>query len=838
MRSVKYVSALAVGFMALSGFAEPVYKSSFKNKGKSDAPISDFSWHSMVAYADGSVRPAGLPAVGVQAADYAFYAPRLNKQLSPMGPGLIWTEVLNVQLDVLKQLQVSVKADGSGNEPAKARVAIQAGGQWFVSNWQYSTNVENKDFKPVSLELDDWADGANWRKLTGIPGSLQVADTVVAGKISGTVSGLGLFVETGNRGDHFRFKSLKLTDASDQPFVYHDDPIIAAMQRAKNFQEQQRDGHLPFNWKTGTFYSGVFACYQATGEEEFLTAAREWCASADWTITEKIRQNADVICSAQTFINIYSVDRDPKQIAHIDEIFHQYYFGQETVTKSLMGHAIWRESSRPMTGRNLWWWCDALYMAPPVLAGLGQATGNPQYYELLHRLYWDAVEYLYRPEERLFLRDKDYFTKQTPGGKPVFWGRGNGWVIGGLVRTIDCLPESDPMRPKYIKLFQDMMSRIVTLQGDDGMWRSSLNEPSWYPMKESSGSSFFTFGLAAGINRGWLDRATYLPAMEKGWAGLLNCLSPEGKVRWAQAVAGWPGPVKEEDTSSYTQGAFLLAAAEVYKLEHQKSYDPSVPRTWCRYVPERIDDFAWENDKIAFRTYGPKARDGAENSGIDCWLKRVDYPIVDKWYGQMKTKSYHKDWGEGHDPYHVGSSAGCGGTGIWLNGNREPLETYIRHEVIERSPERSQFKLTYKREIGGDVYGEEKTVVIELGERLFHVRSVFTKNGKIASGLPVCIGLTTHDGAAEPFWNEQQGWIACWEKINDSELGTAVMSDPKRIDEIKEVKSSEKDDSHLLILARTDRFGAIEYQAGYGWQKAGEINTSNDWKNYLTKESN
>ena len=90
-------------------------------------------------------------------------------------------------------------------------------------------------------------------------------------------------------------------------------PSLQRLQRAKKFQEHQRDGHLPFNWKTGTFYSaGSLPATRATGEEEFLTAAREWCASADWTITEKIRQNADVICSAQTFINIYSVDRDPE----------------------------------------------------------------------------------------------------------------------------------------------------------------------------------------------------------------------------------------------------------------------------------------------------------------------------------------------------------------------------------------------------------------------------------------------------------------------------------------------------------------------------------------------
>ena len=255
--------------------------------------------------------------------------------------------------------------------------------------------------------------------------------------------------------------------------------------------------------------------------------------------------------------------------------------------------------------------------------------------------------------------------------------------------------------------------------------------------------------------------------------------------------------------------------------------------TFCRYVPERADDFAWENDKIAFRAYGPKLREGTENSGIDCWLKRVEYPIIDKWYGQMKTKSYHKDWGEGLDPYHVGSSAGCGGTGIWIDGKREPLETYTKHEVIESTPERSQFKLTYEREIDGVVYGEVKTITIELGKRLFDVHSVFTKNGEIASSLPVCIGLTTHDGKAETFSNEIQGRIVCWEKMADSELGTAAMADPKLIDEIKVVKSDTKDESHIFILMNTNSDGAIDYQAGYGWEKAGEITSVKEWQKYL-----
>jgi rhamnogalacturonyl hydrolase YesR len=614
------------------------------------------------------------------------------------------------------------------------------------------------------------------------------------------------------------------------------DGILEAMTRAKAFQE--RGGRLSFSWQTGTLYSGVMACYEAAGQDGFLTAARDWCASGNWACGDKHGSkrplNADAICSAQTFLDVYAADRDPAQIESINRVFETFYFGQEMIDKSLLGHATWGGETAPFIGRNLWWWCDALYMAPPLLARLGQATGNAQYYELLHRLYWDTVDYLYNPAEQLFFRDKNFFDKKTPSGQPVFWARGNGWVIGGLVRTIDYIPDDDPMRPRYIKLFQELMARIVTLQGEDGLWRASLNEPDWFPMQETSGSSFFCFGLAAGINRGWLDRDTYLPAAEKAWEGLVGCLSPEGKVQWAQPVADRPFATGKENTSSYTQGAFLLAASEIYKLKHPSEKNAgSAARTFCRFVPERADDFDWENDLIAFRAYGPALRNGAENNGIDCWLKRVEYPIIDKWYGQMKEKTYHKDWGEGFDPYHVGSSAGCGGTGIWLAGAREPLETFTKQEVIECTPATSVFRLTYEKEIGGDVYGEEKTVMIEPGRRLFDVRSVFTKNGQVAAGLPVCIGVTTHDGKAETFSNEKQGWIACWETMAGSELGTAAMADPQRIDEIKVVNSSRKDESHIFILMKTDRDGAIDYQAGYGWGKAGEIKSSNDWKNYL-----
>lgn len=258
------------------------------------------------------------------------------------------------------------------------------------------------------------------------------------------------------------------------------------------------------------------------------------------------------------------------------------------------------------------------------------------------------------------------------------------------------------------------------------------------------------------------------------------------------------------------------------------------PRTYCRFVPERSDDFAWENDKIAFRAYGPALRSGAEDSGIDCWLKRVDYPIIDKWYKQAKEgKAYHKDWGEGSDPYHVGSSRGCGGLGLWIGGKLVISDTYTEWKVLKCEPEESVFVLSYEYKVGEDTYSEDKQISIKLGDRLFKAVSTFLKNGKPAVDLPIAVGITTHDGKADVLKDVSKGWMACWETIEDFGLGTGVVMDPARIDAFELMESKKKDRSHALLITKTDEKGQVEYYAGYGWEKAGEIKTPADWTVYL-----
>lgn len=268
------------------------------------------------------------------------------------------------------------------------------------------------------------------------------------------------------------------------------------------------------------------------------------------------------------------------------------------------------------------------------------------------------------------------------------------------------------------------------------------------------------------------------------------------------------------------------------------SIDASIPMksTFARFVPERKDDFAWENDLIAFRAYGPALRDGAENAGIDCWLKRVEYPIIDSWYKKFTEEgiSYHEDHGEGLDNYHVGSSAGCGSTALWLDEKRQPLEAYTSWEILSNTANKTVFQLTYENEIEGHVYGETKKITIELGNRLYLTESTFTKDGIPAANLPVAIGLTTHDTKATPTWDKEAGWLMAWEELDGSGLGTAVKVAPGSVTSVEILENAEvKDYSHALLIINTNDDGKVSYAAGYGWQAAGTITSPELWQGYL-----
>ncbi|MDT0594622.1 DUF4861 family protein [Glaciecola petra] len=252
-----------------------------------------------------------------------------------------------------------------------------------------------------------------------------------------------------------------------------------------------------------------------------------------------------------------------------------------------------------------------------------------------------------------------------------------------------------------------------------------------------------------------------------------------------------------------------------------------------RFVPERNDDFAWENDKVAFRVYGPAAPLKGHSSGVDAWFKRVEYSIIDKWYkNHLSGISYHTDHGEGYDPYHTGISRGVGATAIWVDNKPYAAHSFKRYTIHESGGNKVSFTLEYEWYTPLGIVKELKTITLPLGSQLFSVDSVFTLDGEPAI-LPIAIGVTSHDEKAQVYSNKETGRISTWEVIHDYGVGTGAIMEPSLIDDIQHITSDIKDESHIWIFTTTDANGKLSYKAGFAWEHANEITSNEQWVAYL-----
>ena len=278
-----------------------------------------------------------------------------------------------------------------------------------------------------------------------------------------------------------------------------------------------------------------------------------------------------------------------------------------------------------------------------------------------------------------------------------------------------------------------------------------------------------------------------------------------------------------------------------FTIEKISTVAPVFPaQVSARYVPERLDDFAWENDKIGHRTYGPALaapalpginKEVLVTSGLDVWCKRVSYPIVDRWYNKGHDH-YHKDEGEGMDMYQVGASRGCGGTGVWVNQQLYVSRNYKSWKVIANGPIRAIFELTYEAwPAAGLMVSEVKRFTVDAGHNLDQIESTFSFSG--VADIIVGLGLnkTPTDKGQEAkialTANPAAGSLTQWavQKTNGS-LGTAVIV-PANFQGFTE------DDRNHLLLAKVSAGQPLRYYAGAGWSKAGEFTTQQAWNDYV-----
>lgn len=273
--------------------------------------------------------------------------------------------------------------------------------------------------------------------------------------------------------------------------------------------------------------------------------------------------------------------------------------------------------------------------------------------------------------------------------------------------------------------------------------------------------------------------------------------------------------------------------------EGQSKIAANEVKTFGRFVPERTDDFTWENDKVAFRVYGPTAQQLVEDSkpggtysgGIDCWLKKVDYSIINKWYAGNTAKPgfYHKDHGEGLDNYHVGPSLGCGGTGVVHKGKLYTSKNYTSHKVLTNGPIETKFKL------GSASFGPEMKEVKQLKTGSIELGSNFTKFAIEVEGTDtLTAGITLNDKTGEINVDEKACWGDYWAPHFGEELGNAIIVDPKYYAGYSELIVEEKDKSHLLMHLKVID-GKVEYYTGFAWSGSKQFANKEDWHQYLNQ---
>ena len=314
-----------------------------------------------------------------------------------------------------------------------------------------------------------------------------------------------------------------------------------ALVKAMEWQEKHPIFALaPTDWTNGVYYIGVTKAYQTIQDQRFLAALKTMGYKNDWKPLYRTH-HADDISIAYSYL---FVNTTRKNLVNLEPT-------KLWIEEHLFEPPEWNKENEGIQ-KTLWWWCDALFMAPPVIAYYSKLTGEEKYLGAMNKFYQETYELLFDEDEKLFARDLRYVWKKDENdlkeanGKKVFWSRGNGWVIGGLALLLEQMPNDFEHRPFYEELLKTMAARLKEIQHEDGLWRTSLLSPETYNHGEVSGSGLFTFALAWGINNGLLDKNEYKPVVQKAWNALRECQNEEGMVGWVQNIGDSPKPAEKK----------------------------------------------------------------------------------------------------------------------------------------------------------------------------------------------------------------------------------------------------------------------------------------------------
>ncbi|MFI3265197.1 MAG: glycoside hydrolase family 88 protein [Rikenellaceae bacterium] len=311
--------------------------------------------------------------------------------------------------------------------------------------------------------------------------------------------------------------------------------------------------HHDLSWPLGALYSGMFELVKVTDSQEYANWLKEIGDKYDWNLHKRV-YHADDHAVGFMYLGMYEKYGKKKMLKPTRKQFDAIM----TSDRADEWH---------------WTWCDALFMAPPVWAKLSEVTGDEKYLEYMHEQYMMTYDKLWSKDKQLFFRDLKYLTRHEANGESVFWSRGNGWVYGGLALMIPTFPEGWEQTQFYTELFKQLSESLKATQREDGSWSGGLlGSIEDYPVMETSGTAFFAYGLAWGINNGILDKESYEPTLMAAWQSLVSAVHEDGMLGYVQGIGEAPGRSSYEATETYGVGAFVAAGSEMYKYI-QKFYE-------------------------------------------------------------------------------------------------------------------------------------------------------------------------------------------------------------------------------------------------------------------------
>ena len=371
------------------------------------------------------------------------------------------------------------------------------------------------------------------------------------------------------------FASAPAVVAEAEPQMPRASAILADTRRVADWQLANRTNWAtmpaarksvqnPRDWQQATFW--VALTELAKRDKKYAKPLLDLGREQGWKLGDK-PFHADDQLIAQAWIWASKNGGGKAAIAPARAYFAHVLANRPTIGLEFIPHAPGKGTS-DCTDR--WCWCDAIFMAPPTLLQMSKVTGDKRYADFAHEEFKATTDYLYDPAEKLYFRDSRFFDMRDAKGRKLFWSRGNGWVMGGLVRMLQTMDRKDPKRPHYEGLFKEMAAKLLTLQKPDGYWPASLLDTDPGTPPETSGTAFFTYAFAWGVDAGLLDRAAYEPAAIRGWNAVVRGVQADGMLGWVQQVGDRPDSVSAKETQFYGSGAYLLAGSAMYDLARKR----------------------------------------------------------------------------------------------------------------------------------------------------------------------------------------------------------------------------------------------------------------------------